>query len=256
MNAVSDRGTDDVPVLTERPDRLARWAGIFYSLVIIAPISMLVRAGIMSSDAATTAHNLLGQADHWRLSVLIDFAGIICYIVVTALLYRLFRACGRSLSVAAAFLSLAGCIVSIVGLLTLWAPLVLLEGGQLAAFPISQMQALAVSPLALRNFFFVAAMSLFGLYCICIGSLIVRATFIPKVIGPLMMLSGACYLVYCLLAFLAPAVAQLLFPTILLPGIIGEGALTVWLLAKGVDATRWHAQERADLHPPQAASVR
>lgn len=87
-------------------------------------------------------------------------------------------------------------------------------------------------------------MSLFGLYCICIGALILRASFIPRWLGPLMMLSGICYLIYCLLVFVAPPIAQALFPTILMPGIIGEGALTLWLLVKGVDAARWHGQDR------------
>jgi hypothetical protein len=232
-------------VRSEDPRRLARLAGIFYLLVIVAPVSMAIRGGIVDANDATTVHNLMAGAGVWRLSVLIDFAGIACYIVVTALLYRLFRACGRSLSVTAAFFSVAGCIVSIVGLLSLWTPLTLLESTKLAAFPVAEMQAIALLPLQLRTFFFVTAMSLFGLYCICIGCLILRATFVPRVLGPLMMLSGACYLIYCLLAFLDPPTAQSLFPAILLPGIIGEGALTLWLLAKGVDADRWHSQERA-----------
>ena len=230
---------------SQDPRRLARLAGFFYLLVIVAPVSMAVRNGIVDANDATTIHNLLASAGAWRLSVLIDFAGIVCYIVVTALLYRLFRSCGRSLSVTAAFLSLSGCIVSIVGLVTLWTPLILVEGSKLSAFPATQMPAIALLTLQSRTFFFVAAMSLFGLYCICIGALIRRATFIPRVIGPLMMLSGACYLIYCLLAFLDPPTARSLFPAILLPGIIGEGALTIWLLAKAVDADRWHSQERA-----------
>jgi hypothetical protein len=243
MDEIVDR--DAVSTGPEDPRRLARLAGFFYLLVIVAPVSMAVRSGIVDANDATTIHNLLAGAGAWRLSVLIDFAGIICYVVVTALLYRLFRSCGRSLSVTAAFLSLSGCIVSIVGLVTLWAPLALLESTKLAAFPAAEMPAIALLALQLRSFFFVAAMSLFGLYCICIGGLIRRATFIPRVIGPLMMLSGVCYLIYCLLAFLDPPTARSLFPAILLPGIIGEGALTIWLLAKAVDADRWHSQERA-----------
>jgi hypothetical protein len=245
MDIIADQGTGTITLSAERPQRIARWAGIFYLLVIIAPVSMVVRGGIVGDDLPRNAHNLVAQAAAWRLSILIDFAGVICYIVVTALLYRLFRSCGRSLSAVAAFLSLAGCIVSIVGLLSLWMPMALLAGGDLSAFPAGQMEAVALLPLKARAFFFVEAMSLFGLYCICIGTLILRASFVPKWLGPLMMLSGASYLVYCLLAFLAPPIAQSLYPTILMPGIIGEGALTLWLLAKGVDATRWTDQDRA-----------
>jgi hypothetical protein len=245
MSIIADQDAGTIIFPAEQPRRIARWAGIFYLLVIIAPVSMAIRGGIIGDDALRSAHNLVAQATAWRLSVLIDFAGVISYIVVTALLYRLFRSCGRSLSVVAAFFSLAGCIVSIVGLLSLWMPLALIDGGQLAAFPAGQLESLALLPLKARDFLFVEAMSLFGLYCICIGVLILRASFIPKWLGPLMMLSGICYLIYCLLVFVAPPVAHSLYPTILMPGIIGEGALTLWLLAKGVDAARWHDQDCA-----------
>lgn len=244
MSEFGDHDQAQVPAVAERPSQIARWAGIFYLLVIIAPVSMLVRGGIVGGDAMRSAHNLTAHSAAWRLSVLIDFAGVICYLVVTALLYRLFRSCGRSLSLIAAFLSLAGCIISIVGLVSLWMPLTIIAGGHLAAFPAGQLEAIALLPLKARDFFFVEAMSLFGLYCICIGSLILRARFMPKWIGPLMMLSGTSYLIYCLLVFLAPPIAKSLFPTILMPGIIGEGALTLWLLAKGVDSARWHEQDR------------
>jgi hypothetical protein len=233
--------TMPVTSAVERPETIARWAGIFYLLVIVAPASMLVRSGIVGQDGGTAVRLLAGSAA-WRLSVLIDFAGVICYIAVTALLYRLLRSCGRSLAVAAAFLSLAGCIASIVGLLTLWAPLALLEAPLPAGLTAAQMAAIALIPLQVRPFFFITAMSLFGLYCIATGRLIQKASFLPHILGPLMMLSGACYLIYCLTAFLDPASARLLFPAILLPGIIGEGALTLWLLVKGIDVARWHAQ--------------
>jgi hypothetical protein len=47
------------------------------------------------------------------------------------------------------------------------------------------------------------------------------------------------------LTSLSPALADWLAPYNLLPGILGEGVLIVWLLAKGVDVQRWREQAAA-----------
>src|SRR5256885_2851826 len=74
----------------------------------------------------------------------------------------------------------------------------------------------------------------FGLYCLLIGYLIFRSTFLPRVVGGLMVFAGLGWL-----TFLSPSLARDLFPYVLAPGIIGEGSLTLWLLLFGVDAQQW-----------------
>jgi len=44
------------------------------------------------------------------------------------------------------------------------------------------------------------------------------------------------------LTFLSPTLAKSLSPYVLVPGIVGEGLLTVWLLAAGVNEERWKEQ--------------
>src|SRR5262249_58535022 len=77
-------------------------------------------------------------------------------------------------------------------------------------------------------------LGLFGIYCLLIGYLISRSTFLPRVLGMLMGIGGLGWL-----TFLVPSLARGLTPFNMLPGVFGESALTVWLLAKGVDAERW-----------------
>jgi len=51
------------------------------------------------------------------------------------------------------------------------------------------------------------------------------------------------------LTFLSPPLAKYLSPYILLPGILGEGVLTLWLLVAGVNEPRWKEQASAAGNP-------
>jgi hypothetical protein len=88
----------------------------------------------------------------------------------------------------------------------------------------------------------------FGLHCVLTGYLIVRSTFLPRILGMLMLLAGLGYLI-----FLWPPLGdRLFFPDIVVPGVVGEGALTLWLLVMGVNNIRWREQdERAASRSPR-----
>lgn len=128
----------------------------------------------------------------------------VCYLGVTVLLYLLFKPVSRALSAIAATVSVVGIVVG---------------------------------PLSLPG---VHSLVFFGVYCLLIGYLIVRSTFLPRPLGALMMLASLGWLTY-----LAPQLAERLYPYVLAPGIIGEGALTLWLLVIGVDVPSWHVQAEA-----------
>ena len=66
-------------------------------------------------------------------------------------------------------------------------------------------------------------------------------TFLPRVLGALMTFAGLGWL-----TFLSPALATYLYPYNFALGIIGEGALTVWLLVFGVDVPRWEFMKTAE----------
>jgi hypothetical protein len=120
-----------------------------------------------------------------------------------------------------------------------FAPLVVLGGSQyLNVFKVEQLQALAYMFLQLYAQAYGIALVFFGFYCLLIGYLTFKSTFLPRILGVLMVFAGLGWL-----TFLSPALAKSLSPYILLPGILGEGLLTVWLLLIGVDVPKW--QEKA-----------
>jgi hypothetical protein len=131
------------------------------------------------------------------------------YVAVTLLFYVLFKPVSRRLSLLAAAVSLTGVAIGILG------PLHLLP-------------------------FRINGLAFFGFYCLLLASLVARSTFLPLFLAPLLAFAGLGWL-----TFFSPSLASALYPYVLFPGLIGEGALTLWLLVKGVDAERWNEQAGA-----------
>jgi len=128
----------------------------------------------------------------------------LCNIAVALLFYELFRPVNQGLSFLAALCGLAS---SILGSLR-WHPLDVDIG-----------------------------MIFFGLYCLLIGVLILRSTFLPRILGVLMALAGLGWL-----TLLSPTLERNLSPLNMAFGILGQVALTLWLLIAGVNAQRWQEQ--------------
>jgi hypothetical protein len=78
-------------------------------------------------------------------------------------------------------------------------------------------------------------MVFFGAQIISIGFLITRSTLIPRILGVLLLLGGASYVINSFTNFLAPAIGVHVAPFVVPVAILGEGALTLWLIVKGVN---------------------
>jgi len=83
----------------------------------------------------------------------------------------------------------------------------------------------------------VSPLLFFGPYCLLLGVLILRSTFLPRILGMLMVLAGLGWL-----AFLSPPLAHSLGTYLKILGILAEGLLMLWLLVRGVNVPRWKEQ--------------
>jgi hypothetical protein len=87
-------------------------------------------------------------------------------------------------------------------------------------------------------------MVLFGSYNLLIGYLIFRSTFLPRILGVLLAISGLCYQISNFAEFLSPAFAARLEPYVLVTGM-AELLLALWLVVVGVNVQRWKEQASA-----------
>lgn len=133
----------------------------------------------------------------------------IAYAVVTVLLFQLFRPVSKRISLVAAFCSFLGCIAAFIDMF-----------GYLPK---------QISPLMF-----------FGAYCLCLGYLIMRSWFLPRILGVFLAIGGLGWL-----TFAVPSLSKQIFPYNMGPGIISETLFTLWLVIRGVNEVRWQDQARA-----------
>jgi Domain of unknown function (DUF4386) len=137
-------------------------------------------------------------------------AGVIevtCMIAVTLLLYGIFKPVDRRLSLLAASFNFVALILELLQFLP--------HGVNIG-------------------------LGFHGLYWILIGYLILRSTFLPRILSALTTIAGLCWL-----TFLSPTLTNYLSPYILASAFLVEGSVFLWLLVMGVNAQRWKGQASA-----------
>jgi hypothetical protein len=227
----------------------ARLAGALYlASAVPAGFSVYVITKLVArGDPAATAANILGSETLFRIGCVADLVGIILFLGSVIWLYELFRPASRSLSLLMVLFALLGCTLQAVDALGDSAALLLLKGGPpLAAFTTAQLQDLAFLCLRLHTLLYTLALMFFGVYSMLMATLILRSTFLPRVLGVLMVIDGLGYLTFSVSVFLSPPFAARLYP--LLPfatAVLGEASLMLWLIVKAVNAERWDAHALA-----------
>jgi hypothetical protein len=223
----------------------ARIAGFFWLLTIILGMAAFLIGGrlIVPGDAAATAANITANATLYRFSFVANLVATVCYLTVTVYIYFLFRPVNRSIALLGAFVSLTGCAIGgITGLLYL-APATILEGTKyLGVFSSDQLQGLAFAFATLSLQGNDIGLVFFACHVLSIGYLIRHSTFLPRFLGTLLVITGVCYLANSFANFFSLPFKGYLLPFVAIGGLLGEGALTGWLLVKGVNVLRWKEQ--------------
>lgn len=218
--------------------RLVKTAGFLYLIMIITGgfAEAFVRGGLtVDGDPAATARNILESEQLYRLGFVAD---LICFVSTTFLsliFYFLFKPVNKFLSSLALLFSILASGVMAANLIHQFAPLLLLHKTTYQqAFTIEQLQSQSLFFLNLQSQGYNISLLLFAFYFPIIGWLVYKSNFLPRVLGIIYTLAGVGYLVNSLAWFLSPSIAAHLFPYVLLPALIGEVSMSLWLIFKGV----------------------
>lgn len=176
--------------IQEAPPRFkARIAGVFY----------------LSSVATAIFAEVFVRG---RLLYAVGLIPVLCFAVVSLLLYSIFRPVNRII----AFLAMFSNFVSL-------------------AFEALELHLQDVN----------AALIFHGFYCLLIGYLVFRSIFLPRILGALIVFAGLGWL----LTSLSSPLTHSLHPYSQAVGFLGEGSLMLWLLLMGVDILKWKEKSNA-----------
>lgn len=223
---------------------LARIGGVLYlTIIVIGGLGEAVVRGsiVVSGNAMATAANLRSMEWLWRLGVAGEVVLLVCATALALIFYILLRPVSRDLALAAVFFNLVCIAIEGVTAIFLAAALSPVSGAPyLNALAPEQLNVMAMLSIRLHTVGFGIALVFFGVECVILGYLIYRSDYMPRSIGVLMQIAGVCYVINSFALLLSPPLASRLFPVILLPALIGELSLALWLVVKGVNVERWN----------------
>jgi hypothetical protein len=233
------------PVTETSPRFLARMAGVFQGLEgTTSAFGQVVVLGklVVFGNAAATAANILGHKRLFWLGFASCVTGVVFHIALALLLYDLLKPVNRRVSLFAVFVILVGCAIQALSSVLYLGPMLILNAGSsLSAFMVDQLKALAYMFVRLNGYAYNTYLVFFGLWCVLIGFLILKSTFMPRIIGVLLAISGLGWMIY----LVPPLAIRLFIPYIAGASALGEIPLFLWLLVVGVNVKRWKEQASA-----------
>ena len=219
------------------PGVIARVIALLYLFESAASLAgQLIIPGrlVVRRDAAATARNILANEALFRVGIAGALLSVAFHILTGVLFYYLLKPVSRTFALLTVSLLVVASGIQASAALMQSGALVALRGTvSLGAFAVEQRDAIALLLLDWNDETYNFYLVFFGLWCIALGVLMMRATFLPRILGAGMVLAGVGYLPY-----LYPPLANFLYPYNLALGV-GELALVLWLVIRGVDAQRW-----------------
>ena len=212
-------------------------AGALYFIYIIIHVfaDVVGRSKlIVYGDAATTAQNIMASGGQFRVGFISDLLAALLFLLAAWALYVLLKPVNENLALLFLLLNMGGVVIQCVSDLFLMASPMLLSGADyLNVFQVAQLQALALFSLDLYKNGFMIAQLFYGAWLFPLGYLVFKSGFIPRILGVLLMLHCAFWLMTFMQFFLFPdfnAIIYISYPL----GFAAEFGLSLWLMIWGV----------------------
>lgn len=216
------------------PRIAARIAGV--GLLAMAAIAILGTVGTQSpivvGDAARTARNIMDGEFLFRMGVGGWVVVAILDVVVALALYVVLRPVNRSLSMLAAWFRLAYAAVFVASIANLLLAVQLLKDAAYTTLGTAQRNAQAMLALDAFKNGWALGLVLFGVSLGVLGYLVYVSGHIPKLLGVLLLIAAAGYVVANLGKVLFPEYGGTMDAVAAGPAAIGEIAFAVWLVVR------------------------
>jgi hypothetical protein len=220
MQRNKKRGIEMTTRTTETsPLTLARVAGALY--LSLLPLGLF---GVLFSDPSS------------RLGIVSALLVQIVNIFVVLALYRLLKPVNKNMAALMVIFLLLGVPIAMLNELNQFAVLILSSGADyLSVFTAGQLHALVLFFLHLHDIGINIAGIFWGLWLLPMGYLVFKSGFLPRILGILLMIGCAGYLIQSFATFLIPDFQV----NIALFTFWGEVLFPLWLVIRGVNVEQW-----------------
>ncbi len=222
--------------------RYARVAGVAMLLSVVFGLlgeMVLPDRIVVGRDAAATAANILGHPTLFRLTFAAYLVEALCDVALCVFFYILLKPVDRNLAMLSAFFGIASMLTYAVAQSSFFvSSLVLGDSAGMSAFTSDQRNGLAYLAIRISGTIAWLFLCLYGIASMIRGYLIARSTYLPKILGILLIIGGAGFFLRWATYLLAPKFSS---PALLIPMAVAGIPMMAWLLFKGIDPARIRA---------------
>lgn len=213
-----------------------RFAGLLYILASIPGVFALVYVPsklIVRGNATATAHNIVTSETLFRLGIAADLICQALFIFVALALYDLLKGVNRRHALLMVTLILVSIPIAFLNELNGIAALILVRGADfLSLFDKPQRDALAMLFLNLRGHGFDVAGIFWGLWLFPLGLLVYRSSFLPRILGVVLMVNCFAYPLNSFTSLVLPQY-EAIVSRWMSPLQFGEVVFMLWLVIMG-----------------------
>lgn len=217
--------------------RVAGFGLLLMAIVAIFANIFVFERLIVPGDAAATIANITADELLFRFGIVSFVIVLILDVMVAWALYILLKRINRNIALLAVVFRLFYTVISAGAIFNFLSVLQLIrEESYLGILETNQLQVQVLTLIDAFNNGWTIGLAFFGIHLLVIGYLVLNSEFMPKILGILLLIGGAGYLIdnFAKIILANYADYETLFMTMgAIPGAIAELSLAVWLLVKG-----------------------
>ena len=233
-------------VLTMRTgsESYIKLTGLIYLLIAIIggfSIGYMPNEIFVPGDGSATTQNIINNINLFRLGIIGDIFVLIFEVLLTVMLYRLFKPVSSTIAMVATFARLAMSIIMGINLINYLVPLLILnKAGYFIGIESNELNSVVIIFMEAHKFGEYIWQLFFGLHLIALGYLVFKSSYFPKILGILMMIGSIGYAgdSFVRLLLINNDIISYLTTVLLVAAVLGELAFTFWLLIKRINMER------------------
>jgi hypothetical protein len=215
-------------------------AGITIFIIAIAAafaVGVVDTRLIIEGDAAATLNNIKKSIWLFQAGIFSWLIILICDIVISWALYIFFKQTDSSLSLLGAWFRLAYSTILGIAILNLVLVTILLSTEhQLLFNETAHLKSLLMLFVTAFHKMWSFGLIIFGVHLLIIGFLVMKSSFIPRILGILLLIASFSYIFIHIMYLFLPQydnITGLIENILSLPMALGELSLGIWMLVKG-----------------------